>query len=96
MLLAILKDFETHQTELLDRLRGSYTPSYFNTLAHMMPHLAQTHASGPADYSDEEAARLYQRLRHTFAVTTDPRTGLAELEAILAAEPAANGSAQRS
>ncbi len=40
------------------------------------------------DYSDEEAASLFRKLRQMFAVTTDPRTGLAELEAILASDPA--------
>jgi hypothetical protein len=88
MVLTILKDFEANQAELLGRLRSSYTPSYFNTLARMLPQMAQTDVSEVGDYSDEEAARLFRRLRDMFAVTTDPRTGLAELETILASDPA--------
>ena len=91
LLIEIHKDFEAHKEELLGRLRSSYTPSYFNTLARLMPHMAQTEAPGFADYSDEEAARLTRRLREMFAVTTEPRTALAELETILASEPATDG-----
>jgi hypothetical protein len=91
LLLEIHKDFETHKEELLDRLRSSYTPSYFSTLARLMPHMAQTEGPGFVDYSDEEAARLFRRLRDMFAVTTEPRTALSEMEIILASEPADGG-----
>ncbi|HEY1559319.1 MAG TPA: hypothetical protein VGF71_00350 [Caulobacteraceae bacterium] len=91
LLVEIHKDFEAHKEELLGRLRSSYTPSYFSTLARLMPHMAQTETPGFDDYSDEEAARLVRRLREMFAVTTEPRTALAELETILASEPAADG-----
>lgn len=92
MLLTILKDFETHQEELLGRLRSSYTPSYFNTLARMLPHMAQTEVSDFDDYSDAEAAHLVTRLRQMLAVTPAPRNALSELEAILASETASDGA----
>ncbi|HEY1560148.1 MAG TPA: hypothetical protein VGF71_04575 [Caulobacteraceae bacterium] len=88
MVLTILKDFEANQAELLGRLRSSYTPSYFNTLARMLPQMAQTEVSEAGDYSDAEAARVTRKLREMFAVTTDPRTALSEMEAILASDPA--------
>ena len=92
MLLTILKDFESHQAVLLDRLRSSYTPSYFNTLARMMPHMAQTEVSEFDDFSDAQAAHFVTRLRQMLAVTPAPRIALAELEAILASEPASDGA----
>jgi hypothetical protein len=88
MVLTILQDFEANQAELLDRLRSSYTPSYFNTLARMLPQMAQTDVPEAGDYSDAQAARLTRRLREMFAVTTDPRTALAEMETILASDAA--------
>ena len=92
MLLAILKDFETHQEVLLDRLRSSYTPSYFNTLARMLPHMAQTETSDFDDYSDAQAARLVVSLRQTLAVNPNPRVALSELEAVLASGPGVDSS----
>ena len=62
VIVEILKDFDAHKLELLDRLRGAYTPSYFNTLARMMPHMAQTEVSDFDDYSDAQAARVVHRL----------------------------------
>jgi hypothetical protein len=88
MVLTILKDFEANQAELLERLRHTYTPSYFNTLARMLPQMAHTDVSEVGDYSDAQAARLTRSLRDMFATTTDPRTALAEMEAILNSDTA--------
>lgn len=86
VIVEILRDFDAHKQVLLDRLRSSYTPSYFNTLARMMPHMAQIEVSEFEDYSDAQAARVVDRLRKALAVTAQPRDALAEFEAILASE----------
>jgi hypothetical protein len=89
LLLELLHDFEMHKAELLDRLRHTYTPSYFNSIARMMPAMAQTEVSAFEDYSDAQAAHLFGRLRQVFADNAEPRAALAELDLVLASEPVA-------
>jgi hypothetical protein len=87
--LSILEDFETHKKELFTAIRFENSPGYFNTLTRFLPRIMDDDGRDFADYSDAEAAGVIRLVRQALAVSPDPRNALAELDAILAKDPAA-------
>jgi hypothetical protein len=86
-MLSIFEDFEVHKKVLLDLLRETYTPQYFNTFARLAPQMLTDDAPEFDDLSDAEAAGLVGRLRQALAVSSSPRNALAELDGLLAKDP---------
>jgi len=83
MIMSIFKDFESNKNQILERLRNSYSPQYFNTLARLAPQMLDDGAPVTDGYSDAEVAVIVSRARQALAVTPDPRGALAELEALM-------------
>jgi hypothetical protein len=84
MVMAVLADFEAHKADVLHRLRSSYSPAYFNTLARLTPPMLVETGPDFEDYSDEQAAKLVTRARQVLAVEENPRKALVALETVLA------------
>ncbi|HEY5107817.1 MAG TPA: hypothetical protein VII73_13790 [Caulobacteraceae bacterium] len=89
VLMAIFDDFEAHKAELLNRLRVTYTPDYFRTLARLAPSMLADDRPEFENHSDAEASRLVSRLRQVLAATENPRRALVELEGVLESDLAA-------
>jgi len=82
VIMSILRDFEAHKREVLERLRTDHSPQYFNTLARLLPQMLEDEPSGADGYSEAEIAKVIALAPQAHATAPDPRVDLVELEAI--------------
>ena len=83
----ILEDFDLHSPVLLDRMRKTFTPAYFEILCRLLEKTPPDEPPAVAEFSDAEAARLLGLVRTCLQVVENPRTALVELDAMLLAGP---------
>jgi hypothetical protein len=83
VVMAILQDFESHRTEVLERLRGQYPPAYFAILNRMLDRELKVEAPSFDDYSDAELATMVREARFALNGSAPPRVALLELEGAL-------------
>jgi hypothetical protein len=83
----ILEDFDLHSPVLLDRMRKSFTPAYFEILCRMLEKTPPDEPRALAEISDVEAASLLGHVRTCLQVVESPRAALVELDAMLLAGP---------
>jgi hypothetical protein len=81
--MAILRDFELREGEVLERLRKYFTPAYFAILVRMLDRELKIEAPTFEDYSEEELARTVLLARSALNGCADPRTALIELDSAL-------------
>ncbi len=83
VVMAIMQDFESHRAEVLERLRGQYTPAYFAILNRMLDRELKVEAPSFDDYSDAEIATMVREARFALNGSAPPRVALLELEGAL-------------
>jgi hypothetical protein len=83
---AILHDFETHQAELLPRLRRWFLPQYVALVARLMPRVTEEGGVEIDALSEVETARLVSELRAALDRMDAGGGSLAELESALLGE----------
>jgi hypothetical protein len=83
----ILEDFDLHSPVLLDRMRKTFTPAYFEILCRLLEKTPPDEPRDLQDVSDAEAASLLGHVRTCLKVAESPRAALVELDAMLLAGP---------
>ena len=83
----ILEDFDLHSPVLLDRMRKTFTPAYFEIICRLLEKTPPDEPPAIAEFSDAEAARLLGVVQTCLQVVENPRTALVELDAMLLAGP---------
>jgi hypothetical protein len=81
--MAILEDFELNEKNVLVRLRNEFTPAYFAVLTRLLDRQLQVDSPLVDEWSDAEAARVYDLARRAVTFNENPRTALIDLEGAL-------------
>jgi hypothetical protein len=89
---AILEDFEAHQGEILDRLRGGmWLPLYVRLIAGLLPRQVDIALPDITAFSEAEVARRVLAMRDLLDRIQDGDASLLDLEAVLLSEEEGDG-----
>jgi hypothetical protein len=92
VLRTLLTDFETHQHEVLHRMRHSFAPAYLSIIARVLPRQVEVVGPAPATFTAEETAIMIGRMRTALEVLDLGGHSIEDLEDLfIAAEQAAVG-----